>query len=195
MVLWVEALENCYFRMDMRSTIIETLLLFFCIQGSLMDLTSLCEKPNRRTHHVTFATREKLRWFVCTLAPQLIALRSGNSNLGLDHIGSQMVENHVGNTRSTCHGDHRAVIVTHQVSRFELGRHLLRDLCIERHIAKRVNLGGASLKSGSQLNFHVDGNPSDFAIECFSRRKFLSRSITPSPISAANEGAQSGITA
>jgi hypothetical protein len=93
MALWVEALENRPLSLDTRSMIIETLLFFFCIQ-SLMDLTSLCEKPNRRTHHVTVATRGKLRRLGCTLAAQLIALRSGNSNLGLHRIGLHTVENY-----------------------------------------------------------------------------------------------------
>jgi hypothetical protein len=80
----VMALENRHLSMDTIFTIIETLLFFFCIQESLMDLTSLCEKPNGRTHHATFATRGKLPGFACTLAASLIPMRSGNSNFGLD---------------------------------------------------------------------------------------------------------------
>jgi hypothetical protein len=41
MALWVEALENRQFSLDTRSTIIRTLLFFFCIQESLMNLTTV----------------------------------------------------------------------------------------------------------------------------------------------------------
>jgi hypothetical protein len=105
MALWVEALENRHLSLDMRSTIIVTLLLFFCIQESLMDSTTLREKPNRLNQHVTFATRRKLCRFVFTRTAQLIALQSGNCNLGLDGIGWYMVENYIGNIQSICHGD------------------------------------------------------------------------------------------
>jgi hypothetical protein len=118
-----------------------------------MDLTMLREKPNRLNQHVTFATLGKLRRFVCTRAAQLIALQSVNSNLGRDCIGSNTVKSYIGNTQSICHGDNQAVTVERQVSRFELARHLLRDLCIEQHIAKWVNLDGLSLSSASELDF------------------------------------------
>jgi hypothetical protein len=143
----------------------ETLLLSFCIQEHLMDLITLREKPNRLNQHVIFATRGKLSWFECTLAAQLIALQRGNFSLGCDCIGLYTVENHIGNIRSNCHGDNQAVTVERQVSRIELMSHLLQDLCIERHITGRVNLGGLSLSSGSELDFQLDENLSDFAIE------------------------------
>jgi hypothetical protein len=60
--------------------------------------------------------RGKLRRFVCTLAAPLIALQSGNSICGFDRIGSHTVENYLGNIRSICHRDNRAVTVGRQVS-------------------------------------------------------------------------------
>jgi hypothetical protein len=116
MALWVEALENRHFSLDTRYAIIGTLLFFFCIQESLMDLTTLRERPNRLNQHVTFATCGKARRSVCTLVAQLITLQSGNSNLNLDYIGSHTVENYVGNIRLICHRDNRAVTVERQVS-------------------------------------------------------------------------------
>jgi hypothetical protein len=163
--LWVEAIENRHFDVELRATIIETLLLFWSVQDSLMALSPLREKAGRYERHVTFASRAKLRRFICTLAAQLLALRSGNSNLGLDRIGSHTEENYIGNIRSICHGDNRAKTVRRQVSRFELSRRLLSELSIERHIAKRVNLGGVALKIKSDVQFSLDGNPSDFAME------------------------------
>jgi hypothetical protein len=76
-----------------------------------MDLTTLCEKPNRLNQHITFATCRKLRRFACTLEAQLISLQRRNSNLGLDGIGSHTVENYIGNIQSICHGDNWAVTV------------------------------------------------------------------------------------
>jgi hypothetical protein len=130
-----------------------------------MDLTMLREKPNRLNQNVTFGTRGKLHRSVWAVAVQLIALRCGNSNLDLDRIRSHTVENYIGNARSICHGDNRAVTDKREASRFELARHLLRDLYTERRIAKRVNLGGLSLSSGSELDFQFAGNASDFAIK------------------------------
>jgi hypothetical protein len=101
-----------------------------------MDLTTRRENPNLLDQHVTFTTQGKLGRFAFTFAAQLIALQSGNSNLGLDRIGSHTIENYIGNIRLICHGDNRAVTVERQVSRFELARHLFRNLCIERHIAR-----------------------------------------------------------
>jgi hypothetical protein len=76
-----------------------------------------------------------------------------------------MVENYVGNIRSISHDDNRAVTIERQVSLFELACHLLRDLCIERHVAKRMNLGGLSMSPERELDFQLDGNASDFANE------------------------------
>jgi hypothetical protein len=70
MGLWVEAMENRYFDVEIRALIIETLLLFALIQESLMELSGLREKPKAYDHHVTFASRAKLRRFVYTLAAQ-----------------------------------------------------------------------------------------------------------------------------
>jgi hypothetical protein len=125
MALWVEILENRHFSLDTRSTIIETLVLFFCIQESLTERTTLREKPNRLGQDVSFARHGKLRRFVYILAAQLIALQSGNSTLGLDPIGSHTIENYVGNIQSICHDDKLAITVEHQVSRIELASHLL----------------------------------------------------------------------
>jgi hypothetical protein len=135
------------------------------IQESPMELSGLREKPKAYDHHVTFASRAKLRRFVCTLTAQLLSLRSGNSNLGLDRIGSHTEENYIGNIRSTCHGDNRPVTVSRQISRFELTCRLLSEPLIERHIAKRVNLGGVSVTTKSDLHFSLDGSSADFAIE------------------------------
>jgi hypothetical protein len=158
-------MENMHFDVDMKALIIETLLLFALIQESLMELSGLREKPNGYDHYVTFASRAKLWRFVCTLAAQLLSLRSGNSNLGFDRIGSHTGENYISNIRSICHGDNRSVTGTRQISRFELARRLLSELSIDRHITKRVNLGGVSVTAKSDLQFSLDGSPADFAIE------------------------------
>jgi hypothetical protein len=141
MGLWVDV--------EIMALIIETLLLFALIHESLMELNGLRQKPNACDHHVTFASRAKLRRFVCTLAAQLLSLRSGNSNLGRDRIGSYIKEDYIGNIRSICHGANRPVTVSRQISRFELARKLLSELSIECHIAKHVNLGGVSVTTKS----------------------------------------------
>jgi hypothetical protein len=97
MRLWVGAMENRHFDVEIRVLITETLLPFALIQENLMELSGLLEKPNAYDHHVTFASRAKLRHFVCTLAAQLLSLRNDNSNLGLDRIGSDTEENYSGN--------------------------------------------------------------------------------------------------
>jgi hypothetical protein len=57
------------------------------------------------------------------------------------------------------------VTVSRQISRFELARRLSSEFSIERHIAKRVNLGGVSVRTKSDLQFSLDGSPADFVIE------------------------------
>jgi hypothetical protein len=141
--------------------IIETSLLFDCVQESLTQICRRRETPRICDHRAGFASPAKLRRFICTLSAQLSALHSGNKNLGLDHTE----ENYAGNIRSICDRDNGRVTVIRQLDRFELARRLLSVLFIERHISKRINLGFASLRLRSELEFSLYGNPADFAIE------------------------------
>jgi hypothetical protein len=92
-------------------------------------------------------------------------LLTGNPCLGLDRIGSHTEDNYFGNFRMICQGDNRVATVRRQLSRFELAQHLLSTISIERHIAKRANLGGVALTRESDDNFAYEWSLNDFAIE------------------------------
>jgi hypothetical protein len=69
MGLWVEAIKNRHFDVEMCAIITETLL-FTCVQGSQLESSGLREKSSAYDHHVPFDSRAKLRHFVCTLSSQ-----------------------------------------------------------------------------------------------------------------------------
>jgi hypothetical protein len=167
--LWMEAVENPNFSLETRMVIIDTLLLFFMTLGKLMKAVTnspLRQKKQGQGSNVTFATENKIKRFVCTLFAQRAALGSGDVNLGLDRIGSHTEENYIGNIRRICHGDNRTVTVKHQVSRFEIARHVLQCYKIERKITKRANLGGVNLSHANTSGFvYTMGSPSEFARE------------------------------
>jgi hypothetical protein len=167
MARWTEGIENRKFNLKTRILIVETLLLFFLNQESLMNLrcSELAEKSSPGRTKVTFASKKKLQRFTCTLAAQYIALLTEDPSVGLDRIGSHTEENFIGNIRMICHGDNRVMTVRRMLSRLELARHLLSTISIERQVAKRINLGGIALGSGDARGFAFEGNSNDFAIE------------------------------
>jgi hypothetical protein len=118
LVLSAEAIESHKFDLNTRVVIIETFLLLFLNQKSLMNIRcpQLNEKISRENIKVTFASRKKLQRFVCTLGVQYVALLTGDLRLGLDRIGSHTEENYIGNIRMICDRDNRVAKVRRQLS-------------------------------------------------------------------------------
>jgi hypothetical protein len=168
--LWMEAIENPDFNLGTRLVIIETLLLFFVTLGKVLEHSQMPKKKGQDADCiVTFVSEGKIKRFACTLAAQHTALMSGGENLGLDRIGSHTEENYIGNIRRICRGDNRASFVKKQVSRFELSRHLISCMPLEKPIAKRANLGGVRLGHDSSKFCYATGTPNDFAWELLLR--------------------------
>jgi hypothetical protein len=167
--LWNEAVENRHFTVTTRILILETLMLFFYVQYTLLHTKrvhpNVSQKRSGESNAVTFATESKLERFLCTLSGQLTGFLLNDPELGIDRIGSHTEENFIGHIRSIAHGDHRFGNVKHQVARFELARAKMCELGIERKVAKRVNLGGISLGRDDCVDLELEGTATGFAAD------------------------------
>lgn len=116
--------------------------------------STVYEKKGVDHPFISMVTKDKLPRIVNTLLVMIKEIEESNDGtLGLNRLGSHVIENYIGRIRSLCHQDNRFETVLHNVARYEL---IVRefDQCFLVYKPRHTNPGGCILtQSGADFNF------------------------------------------